>query len=392
MQYAIYPGYDSGGLHFFDHASIFFYMASKESHLKAVSVDDEKMNLLLIEQLGQKNNLDVVSFDKPVDALEYLKQEDADLLFVDYMMPGMDGITLIQQVRFFKREIPIVMITAVTSDAELKLRALQAGATDFLNKPFDMAEFSARIQNLSMLRRNQLFYKKWAEMLKEEVSRATRDIEKREYETLSILGEAAEFRDPETGQHVFRVSSYSKILAAALGFDEGRQQTIFHSAPLHDIGKIGIPDSILLKPGPLDKDEFTLMKTHTSIGYNLTRKSSSVFLRTGAEIAISHHEKYDGSGYPKGLEGENIPIYGRIVAIADVFDALTSRRPYKEPWSFEDASNLLKEQRGRHFDPKLIDIFTEQIDQFREIKENYQDSEEGETSEEGASTEGKPTA
>ncbi len=347
----------------------------KENRLKAVSVDDEKMNLLLIEQLAEKNNLEVVSFDKPLKALEYLKREDADLLFVDYMMPEMDGVSLIQKVRFFKREIPIVMITAVTSDSELKLKALQAGATDFLNKPFDMAEFSARIQNLSLLRRNQLFYKKWAEMLKEEVSRATRDIEKREYETLSILGEAAEFRDPETGHHVFRVSSYSKILAEALGFDEERQQIVFHSAPLHDIGKIGIPDSILLKPGPLDKEEFVIMRTHTSIGYNLTKKSSSLFLRTGAEIANSHHEKYDGSGYPAGLAGENIPIYGRIVAVADVFDALTSRRPYKEPWTFEDASALLKKERGKHFDPQLIDIFTDRIDEFREIHEKYQDDE-----------------
>jgi response regulator RpfG family c-di-GMP phosphodiesterase len=339
--------------------------------LRALSVDDEKMNLVLIEEMGSKLDLDVKSFTDPQKALDYLQHESVDLLFIDYMMPVMDGITFIRRARELNPDIPIIMITAVTSDTELKLRALENGATDFLNKPLNMPEFNARVNNLKQLRESQLLYKNWAEVLRDEVDSATREVSQREQETLQVLGSAAEFKDPETGEHILRVAHYSRILAEELTDDEELQQKIFRAAPLHDIGKIGIPDTILLKPGPLDDWEWEIMKAHTSKGSEIMKTARSPYLQMGAEIALTHHEKWDGTGYPRGLAGEDIPLCGQIVAAADVFDAVTSKRPYKEPWEFDSAFELIRSERERHFSPGVADAFAKHIDKIREIYTTY---------------------
>ena len=341
--------------------------------LKALSVDDEQLNLILIEEMAQKLDLNVVSFTDPVKALEYLKEHPIDLVFIDYMMPVMDGLVFIEHAREVYPDIPIVMITAVSSDNELKLRALETGATDFLNKPLNLPEFSARVQNLKKLRESQLLYKNWADMLREEVDKATREISQREDETLRVLGNAAQYKDPQTVEHTLSFAHYSRIIAEAMTHDTDLQNQIFRAAPLHDIGKIGIPDNILLKPGPLNADEWEIMKSHTVKGYEIISNTQSLYLKTGAEIAMTHHEKWDGTGYPRGLKGSEIPQCGRIVAMVDVLDALTSRRPYKEPWTFDRAIELIRSERERHFAPDATDAFFDRIDSIREIYDTYSD-------------------
>jgi response regulator RpfG family c-di-GMP phosphodiesterase len=342
-----------------------------DRNMRVVSVDDERINLRLIEEMSKELKLDVTSFLNPLEALEYIENNEVDMAFVDYLMPDMDGIEFIRNTRIHKSDIPIIMITAVTSDSELKLKALKSGATDFLNKPLDIGEFSARVKNLSDMRTAQLFYKNWATMLEDEVRKATENLRQREFETLSVLGKAAEYKDPETGNHIMRVAHYSKILARASGEESDKQELIFRAAPLHDVGKIAIPDQILLKPGRLTAEEFQIMKSHPTKGFEIIQRTKSHFLVAGAQIALTHHEKYDGSGYPAGLSGESIPIFGRIVAITDVFDALTSDRPYKDAWSFEKAVGYLSDEKDRHFDGHLIDHFLENLEEIRTIYHDY---------------------
>ncbi len=339
--------------------------------LQALSLDDEQINLTLIEEMGRRLDLEITSFTDPRSALQHLEANRVDLLFIDYMMPVMDGITFIRRAREFHPDIPIIMITGVTSDNNLKIKALENGATDFLNKPLNLPEFTARVQNLKQLRNSQLLYKNWAEILRDEVNSATKEVSQREHETLQVLGSAAEFKDPETGEHILRVAHYCHILAEELTGDEELQQKIFRAAPLHDIGKIGIPDTILLKPESLDREEREIMKTHARKGYEIMQNARSPYLQMGAEIALTHHEKWDGTGYPRGLAGEEIPLSGQIVAAADVFDAVTSKRPYKEAWTFERAFRLIKAQRSRHFSPAVVDAFTVHIDKIRNIYTTY---------------------
>jgi response regulator RpfG family c-di-GMP phosphodiesterase len=341
--------------------------------LQAVSIDDDEVNLLIIENLAEKIGLIVKSYTNPIDALVYIKENNTDIIFVDYLMPEMNGIEFIKKVRLDNQDIPIIMITSITGDEELKLGAIKAGATEFLNKPLNGSEFIARISNLANLRHYQLLLKDKALLLEEEVKKQTEKITKREFETLSVLGNAAEYKDPETGNHVFRVAHYSRILALSLGEDEEQQDNLFYASPLHDVGKIGIPDSILLKPGKLTKGEWEKMKTHTTIGYDILKNSESTFLKTGAIIALTHHEKYDGTGYPNALKEDEIHLFGRIVAITDVFDALMTKRPYKKPWTFEEALEYVIEQKGKHFDPLLVDHFTKNIKRIKKVANIFKD-------------------
>jgi response regulator RpfG family c-di-GMP phosphodiesterase len=201
-----------------------------------------------------------------------------------------------------------------------------------------------------------------------------KDIVKREYETLTVLGKAAEYKDPETGNHIMRVGLLSRLLAKSEGEDEQSQNLIYYASPLHDIGKLGISDRILLKPGKLTDEEFEIIKTHTQIAYEILKDTQSHFLQAGATIALTHHEKYDGTGYPHALKGNDIPLYGRIVGLVDVFDALTSKRPYKEPWPIEKAVDLIKSEKNNHFDPIIVDLFIEHIDEVKTIYETHKDN------------------
>jgi len=338
----------------------------------AVSIDDSEQNLMLLEAYANQIELQVKNFLDPQEALDFILNNEIDIIFVDYMMPKLNGLELIEKFRETNISTPIIMITAAGDN--IKLDALKAGATDFLNKPLDLSEFTLRTQNLLKLREAQLLVEDKAKLLQVEVEKATQELINREHESLIVLGKTAEYKDPETASHVARVANYSKLLANAYGLSIELQDIIYYASPFHDIGKVGIPDSILLKPAKLDDDEFKIMKTHAAIGYTILKEAKSKYLKMGASIALYHHEKYDGTGYPKSLQGEDIPIEARIVAIADVFDALVSVRPYKKAWSFDDAVKLLKEESGAHFDPELVVLFIENIDKIEGIYNQFQES------------------
>jgi response regulator RpfG family c-di-GMP phosphodiesterase len=336
----------------------------------ALSVDDEKINLVIIEEMAKALDLDIVSFSDPARALEYIRdRNNIDLVFLDYLMPEIDGIMLLREIRkyYHYQNIPVVMITGITDDNSLKLRAIREGATEFLHKPLEGAEFTARVNNLLKLRKSQILLENRALHLEEAIMEATRRIERREFEALTVLGNAAEFKERNTSEHVKRVAYYCKLLARAHGESKKDQDLIFYASPLHDVGKIGIPDSILLKPGRLNPEEWEVMKTHTTNGYQILQNSESEYLNMGAIIALTHHEKFDGSGYPYGRSGGDIHLFGRITAIADVFDALMTTRPYKEAWPFEQAVSFIREKSGKHFDPRLVECFNDNISEFINI-------------------------
>lgn len=340
----------------------------------AVSIDDNEQNLMLIEIFSEQIDLKIKSFSNPLEGLEFLKNNNVDILFTDYMMPELDGLELIKSYRENNEDTPIIMITAAGDDTDLKVNAFKLGANDFLNKPLDLTEFTLRTKNLLDLRKAKMILRNRAEQLEEEVRKATIELIEREHESLQILGKTAEWKDPETAYHVARVAHYSKLLAKESGCDEEYQDMIYYASPFHDIGKVGIPDRVLLKAGRLNDEEYGVMKKHPTIGHEILRDSKSKYLRLGAEISLSHHERYDGTGYPSKLVGEDIPISGRIVALADVFDALTSVRPYKNAWTFEDAIDLLEEEKGKHFDPKLVEIFMSNIDKVKKIYSEFQET------------------
>lgn len=338
-------------------------------------VDDSDINLALIKALVLKlGECQPVLFESPIKALEWCRENVPDLVIVDYMMPDMDGLGFISAFRALhgRNEIPVLMITA-NDQKDVRYEALLGGANDFLIKPIDRVEFSARARNMLSLRIGQKFLADRAEHLATLVDERTREIRDREKELIFRISRAAEFRDPETGAHIQRMAHYSRIIAKGLDLDEATQQLILEAAPMHDVGKIGIPDYILLKPGRLTPEEFEVMKGHARLGYELLSDSHSEIMKAGAEVAISHHEKFDGSGYPHGLKGNRIPLFGRITAVADVFDALTSERPYKKAWALEDACLFLEEGRGKHFDPLCVEAFLAGWEQVLEVRMRFQD-------------------
>jgi putative two-component system response regulator len=346
--------------------------------MKVLVIDDSQINVTLLCRLLEKiESCSSVSFLEPEAALAWCRDHVPDLVLVDYMMPTMNGIQFIQGFRRYQhcRDIPALMITA-NDEVALRYEALEAGANDFLIKPVDKIEFLARTKNMLALRRNQRFLENRASWLDAEVQKATLEIRAREQETIFRLCKAADSRDPETGAHIVRMANYSRLIAENLGLPYSLQQMILEAAPMHDIGKVGIPDHILLKPGKLSIDEFAIMKTHASLGYQILAGSTSETLQMGAQIALSHHEKFDGSGYPQGLSGDAIPLVARIVAVADVFDALTSERPYKPAWEINRAVALLEEGSGQHFDPQCVRAFLSDFSKVLDIKERYQESPE----------------
>ncbi|MGM0520174.1 MAG: HD domain-containing phosphohydrolase [Campylobacterota bacterium] len=341
-------------------------------NMNIVSIDDNENNLFLIEAFCQELNLNVKSFSKPLDALLYVlnKENQIDMILIDYMMPQLNGLEFIKEYRKNNKKVPIIMITAA-NDENVHTEAFTQGANDFLNKPVNATLFKARVNNLLNLYKNSLLLENRAQHLESEVNKATQNLINREHETLRVLGKTAEYKDPETASHVSRVAYYSRMLAREHKLSLKEQDLIFYAAPFHDLGKVGIEDKILLKPGKLDDDEYEIMKQHASIGYEILKDSQSEYLKAGATIAMQHHEKFDGSGYPNGKKGEEIHIFGRIVAIVDVFDALTSNRPYKKAWSFQEALDLLNNEKGKHFDPLLVDLFMKNINEVKDIYKSF---------------------
>ncbi|MBI5919377.1 MAG: response regulator [Nitrosomonadales bacterium] len=343
--------------------------------MKILIVDDTPINLLLLKTLvGKIEGCIPFTFEFPAQALEWCHENQPDLVLLDYMMPEISGIDFLKLFRQMPgcEEVPVLMVTA-DHETEVRYQALQAGANDFLTKPVDRTEFLARARNMLALRQSHKHLASRADWLAEEVSKATAEIVMRERETIFCLARAAEYRDPETGGHIMRMAHYSRHIAANLGLPREAQDLLFEAAPMHDIGKVATPDMILLKPGKLDYAEFEIMKRHTTIGYQILVEAKSSLLQVAAEIAWTHHEKFDGTGYPRSLTGEEIPLFGRIVAVADVFDALTSERPYKRAWSLDDAVNFLREWSGRHFDPRCVEVFVRDWDKVLAIRERFND-------------------
>jgi two-component system response regulator RpfG len=339
-------------------------------------VDDQSTGRAILEQVVRSldERVAVEGFARPIDAVVWATRHVADLVLVDYMMPEMDGIEFVKRLRALPgyEHVPIVMVT-VHDDRKVRYAALDAGITDFLTKPVDARECLARCRNLLTLRRQQLALEDRRRLLEHMVEDATREVREREKETLLRLARAGEFRDEETGYHLIRMSRYSRLIANALGLGHDEAETVELAAPLHDIGKIGIPDQILLKAGKLDDDEWRVMRKHPVIGHEILKGSASKYVRMGALIALGHHEKYDGSGYPNGLVGDHIPLCARIVAIADVYDALTSMRPYKSAWTSERAFEYVAAQTGRHFDPRLAEAFAGMKKEVTQIQNEWRD-------------------
>jgi putative two-component system response regulator len=262
------------------------------------------------------------------------------------------------------------MITAV-NEKDIRLKAIECGANDFINKPIDMAELTARVRNMLALRKSQKALANRAEWLAEEVKKATAEIVEREREVIIRLTRAAEYRDPETGMHIVRMAHYCKLVAKHIGLPQDEQDIILDASPMHDVGKVGIADFILLKGEYLNDEEFDVMKKHTNMGYEILQGSKSKLLQVAATIARYHHEKFDGTGYPEGLKDYDIPLAARICALCDVFDALMSRRPYKEPWTLEDTLREIDRRIGTHFDPDLVKAFKQALPEILEVQKKF---------------------
>jgi two-component system response regulator RpfG len=344
-------------------------------------VDDQATSRKILGQIVSLVSPDLAVVEKAsaVEALTWLEHAVPYLILSDYKMPDIDGLEFLRHVRSKPalRYIPFIMITSL-DQKEVRNRALEEGATEFLNKPIDPPECRARFNNLLELQEQRLLLQDRAALLEDQVRQATREIRWREEETLLFLARAGEYRDEETGNHVVRMAKYSRLIAEELGLDRNLCETIERAAPMHDIGKIGIPDAILRKPGRLDPEEFRAMQEHPEIGYRILSGSSSPFIKMGAVIALGHHEKFDGSGYPSGLKGQEIPLPCRIVAVADVFDALCTKRVYKEAWSLEESIAFLEGQSGIHFDPGCVSAFIRKLTDVKLVQQRYRDTDEDE--------------
>jgi putative two-component system response regulator len=343
--------------------------------MNVLIVDDNLLNLnLFSHMLSMVDTAVPMPMADPAAALAWCGDHVPDLVLVDYMMPEIDGLEFLRRFRALPGmvEVPVIMVTA---DTEISVRheALRLSANDFLTKPVNHTELNVRVGNLLALRRAQLQLGERADWLAQAVQKATIDIAAREREAIIRLSRAAEFRDAETGSHLLRMAAYARLVAKHLGLEQSECDLICEAAPMHDIGKVGIPDSVLLKPGPLDALEMAVMRTHPKIGADILAGSESPLLRAGAVIAISHHERYDGGGYPYGLAGEDIPLYGRIVAVADVFDALTSARPYKIGWELPRAVAHLRAGAGSHFDPRCVEALLCDMAAVLAIQQRYHD-------------------
>ncbi len=332
------------------------------SNARILIVDDEPINVRLLEHmLHRQNSFHVISTTDSREALRLFEREAPDLVLLDIMMPHLNGYDVMQQLRKVispSDYLPIVVLSADVSPAT-KQRALSSGAKDFLQKPFEPTELMLRLNNLLESRYFHLQLRDQNQKLEYRVQERTRELNQSQVEILQRLARAADFRDDDTGRHTYRVGRTAALLSQTMNWPAERTTLLERTAPLHDVGKIGISDDILLKGAPLSDEEFDVMKTHTTIGGALLSGGNSELLKMAQNIALTHHERWNGRGYPFNLSGEEIPIEGRIVAIADVFDALTHERPYKKAWPVSQAVEEIQHQSGRHFDPAVVAAFLE---------------------------------
>lgn len=354
-------------------------ITSKQKLLDAriLVVDDQPVNVKLLEKvLSAAGYTNVVSTTDSREAASLFQQSPTDLVLLDLNMPHKDGFEVLNEIREMEKDYPPVIVLTALKDVDSRVQALENGARDFISKPFDRVELLSRIHNMLEVRLLHMAVKNQNTLLEEMVRERTRELEETRMEIIRRLGRAAEYRDNETGLHIIRMSKFSQILGQAAGMGEQEAEMLLNASPMHDIGKIGIPDSILLKPGKLDAGEWETMKTHSTMGAKILSGHHSELMEMARVIALTHHEKWDGSGYPKGLSGEKIPLVGRIVALADVFDALTSERPYKKAWPVEEAISFIKDNSGKHFDPELTELFIANLDKIIEIRDKYAEPEE----------------
>ena len=345
--------------------------------VKIVIVDDQTSARTMLRHILEdiSPELEVFDFGDSEEALRWSENNRPDLLLLDYRMPVIDGLEFARRFRkpLLHRDVPIVLVTVV-GDEPIRQAALDAGVIDFLVKPVRPRELRARCRNLLQLRQQSESIKQRALSLEQRLLSSMHEVEERERETLSRLARAIEYRDIGTSAYLERMAHVAGLIAEGLGMSEEEVRLIELAAPLHDIGKIAIPDAVLMKPGPLTEDETAIMRRHPQIGHELLSGSQNRFIQVGALIALRHHERFDGSGYPDGLSGQQIPVEARIVAVADVFDALISPRPYKAPWSFDNALDFLQEQSGKLFDPQCVQALVQNRPRLEDICERYSTS------------------
>ncbi|WP_455208217.1 response regulator [Kaarinaea lacus] len=368
-----------------------------ESAGSVLVVDDNEMNRDMLVRRLQPLGYQVATAKDGAEAMDILMQTGFDLVLLDIMMPVKDGFEVLQEIKAHNdlRMIPVIMITAL-DDTSSAARCIQLGAEDYLTKPFDPILLKARVATClerkrlydqERLYRNQI--ERYNDELQDRVQQQVQQITSAQLGAIFAMSKLAESRDPETGEHLERMREYCKVLSEYLGrlpqhqslIDQEFIDNIYAASPLHDIGKVGIIDSVLLKPGKLTTEEWTVMKSHPIIGAETLREvdrqhPGNSLIRMGIDIAESHHEKWDGTGYPYGLKGTEIPLVARILALGDVYDALTSKRCYKEAFDHEKSRTILQENAGSHFDPDVVNAFLATEDEFQRIKEFYQDSEQ----------------
>ncbi|MCP4297418.1 MAG: response regulator [Proteobacteria bacterium] len=334
-------------------------------------VDDEATNLALFKEM-LRNQYSLLFAKSGIEALERVKNEKIQLILLDIMMPDMDGYEVIRHLKSNEetQDIPVLIVSALSNEID-EIEGFKLGAVDYIYKPVRPPIVMERIKTQLTLHRIQDELQNQNRILEQKVKERTNDLVKTQIEIVKRLGFAAEYRDPETGEHIHRMSHYTAEMGRAHGMEENDVDLLLLASPMHDIGKIGTSDSILLKPGKLTEEEFTTMKDHTIIGGQILSNNDSQLLNIAQIIALTHHEKWNGSGYPKGLSGEEIPLWGRLASIADVFDALTSKRPYKEAWPIEKATDLIHDEAGQHFDPVLAKVFFSVLPALLLIKEEF---------------------
>ncbi len=364
---------------------------------KIMMVDDEKLNIYVVcEHLKAGGYRDLIYTDEPLQALSLANRERPDAILLDIHMPRVDGFEILKQIREDDQlSRTAVIILTSSADDEVKVRALELGATDFLHKPVHCGELLARLRNILMAKAHQDHLVNYSHALETAVRQRTAELEASRQDIVHCLARAAEFRDDDTGRHVIRVGRYARIIGQQLGLNEQLLDVLEQAAKLHDIGKIGIPDSILLEPGKLTRDQFEEMQKHSNFGKRIIERmtdsepaqlrehaelgskildaGNSQLLAMAMKIALTHHERWDGTGYPLGLAGSDIPLEGRITAVADVFDALSTKRRYKAAFPIERCFSILAEGRGTHFDPDILDAFAVRRDEIVKVQIAYAD-------------------
>jgi len=348
---------------------------NKYHNAKILIVDDNEINIILIEKVLRKSGYkNIKTTTDSTNVLNLYQSNNFDLILLDLRMPNMDGFEVLDALKKAEQNsyLPVIVLTA-DSDRDVRINALAKGAKDFITKPIDQLETLTRIENMLEVRflhnqiRNQNI------ILEEKVAERTAELYESRLEIIQKMTKASEYRDNETGNHILRISKYSEILGKKMNLTAKEIDLIINASPMHDVGKIGISDNILLKPGKLTEEEWDIMRKHTIIGHDILADSRSDLLKQAAEIALYHHEKWDGTGYPYGKKSLEIPLFARIVAVVDVFDALTSERPYKKGWPVEEAVDEIIKLKGIHFDPEIIDVFQQSVDDFRNIQATYKD-------------------